>query len=313
MPDSKIEIKVTTDVDQQDVHIDSMSIDAAKSFSIILDSLVRIVENTPGCENAKIKVIDGSAAAVIEAPTDTIQMLYQGFEDTRMHKCENREVVSSYSSFQKLFKANGLGYTADFYIDLERISILNTIKDSRQFRTKSQKTVSDTSIKFFQTQLIEVGGKYPNIHFLGENEEKITASCSQNDAIRAKEFLYTDIKLSVWKTEKEGKRAVYECCDIYRNAQAFEEISSFIESIEEKSDIDLLMDLHKEIKSRLLIGDAISLRRIARIMRIYSHDSTDLNKLKTILLVTKSFKEREEIAQHWQWLNKLYNKSYKKL
>ena len=74
--------------------------------------------------------------------------------------------------------------------------------------------------------------------------------------------------------------------------------------------VEFLMDLHKEIKKHLLANDV---RGVARIMKIYSHRSTNLNILKTILLATKSFKEREEISLFWNNMNELYYKKYNKL
>ena len=79
------------------------------------------------------------------------------------------------------------------------------------------------------------------------------------------------------------------------------------------NDVDGLMALHREIKLRLQRADEVSFRRISRIMQVYSHPDTDINKWKTILLVTKSFKERSEIKSRWNLLNDLYRKAYKKL
>lgn len=77
-----------------------------------------------------------------------------------------------------------------------------------------------------------------------------------------------------------------------------------------------LMLLHIKIKELLekhLAGDEESLLKVAEIMQSYNDVDSDINALKTILLVTRFFRNNKPIKSLFQQLNDLYNEKYNQL
>jgi hypothetical protein len=146
---------------------------------------------------------------------------------------------------------------------------------------------------------------------LNEEGDKIKASCSRIDARRATDYLYNgEIKISLWKIEKQGQKTVYEMCDVYRNKDIFDDLFTFVQLLREKDEIESLMEIHKKIKYLLQNG---AIKTVARIMKLYNHKSTDINVLKTILLITKSFKDSSEFGDLWYALSEKYHTQYNNL
>ena len=69
MADYKLELSIKKDADKSDPSLESMSLGAAKSFVIMLDSLTKLIESTGGSKDVKIEIKSGSVTTRFYATT----------------------------------------------------------------------------------------------------------------------------------------------------------------------------------------------------------------------------------------------------
>lgn len=314
MAENKIELIVKKDKNKNDVHLDAMSLDAAQSFLALFESLTKIVELTPNNGDAKIQITTGSVCAVATG-NQTIASIISDFDLMVNHQSSNSDVIKEWRKMQSLFIANGLEYEVNFYdgATKKKTSVLETIKQARRFSVKTSRKTYDNSVKFLAGKLIEVGGKTPNIHI---DEHRPVTCNEENAAIAAKDYLYKFIRVGVWSKQNEDGDVSYELCDVYNNQQQYQDFKDFFDTLNSASNVERLTLIHRKIKNLLINEDFSQLRKL---LLLWIHPSTDIQTLKIILVITKSFKDddrisayREKILDQFNALNAKYVRASKK-
>lgn len=306
---NKLEFKINTGPNNQKIDISSMSLKDAQTFVIIIEALTKIVENTPENENLKIKIDKGSLVAAVEG--DNVVLINNDYNEVINNNSFNGGLVSGWRSIHKVFYQNGYTFDANFRIQNEIISIYQNLRAATKIRTKSVHSPRiETNISFITASLIAVGGKSPNIHIETEDGNKIILSCNYTAAAKAKAFLYKDIYLSAWVRETEAK-STYELCDSYFDYQIdiFIQLKAFIAEFNQATDeIDSLDKIYNRCKFYLDNMEYANFRKFAR---LFKHETTDVNILKTILIITRSFKEHPELKGTREGLKDLFDKKMK--
>lgn len=303
MAENKLEIKVMQDSTERVVELNSMSPEAAIAFSKIITALAEIVANTPGAEGINIGLIRGSAAAVAGGTTDQINAINNCFEEVVKNQCTINEVVSPWRDIQALFKSNGLYYEASFKIENKSIPIYSKIKENKKFITKTPREKREYELCFYKGELSQAGGNNPNLHIKVDSQERpLIIDCSPASAKKATRFLYENIMISAWK---HGQKGNPKYCDTYANETQFKELELFIEKYNKiESKVDALIFLHDKCVELIKFNEFKTLRKL---MRLFDHDSIDINEVKTILVVTKSFKDFDDIDLTRKSLLQLFN------
>lgn len=303
---NKIELKIKKDSDNVNVHLNEMSINAAKSFLVLLESLTKIIELTPNNSDAKIQIIEGSAC-VVASGEDTVISIKNELLSIINHESQNTEIVKEWRSIQNLIKANGLEYEINYYdgASNSNTSLISDFKNNRAFYAKSNRKTYSYQIKFITGNLIEAGGKKPNIHI----DELSPIECSRDNAIAAKDFLYNNIRVSVWQRIYENGEEKLELCDVYNDNNLFLEFKELVDQINNSNTIEKLTHIHSKIKNLLIEGRFSDLRRF---LLLWCHNSTDAQTLKIILVITKQFKNHELLAPYIQRIKELYTTASKK-
>ena len=285
----KLEFKITKDANGNDIELTNLSVEATNSLILLLQSMKDIISNTPGAENAKIQVVKGSATVMTVATSDVIQNFQKDFQDVLNKRETDPHKVAPWRDLQNLFKANGLSYEANFYIKSQKTSVEKQIKKATEFRAKPVKRLSNYSIQFLKGKLMEVGGAKPNIHL----QDLKPIRCTELQAISVNKFLYQDIELLVRKrtTNKEDE---FTFCEFFINDEQKSYFKNLLDLLENKTLDDFIFDLHFEIKKML---DTQQLGVVAKLIRLFDHSSVDVNIIKTILVITKSFAEEEQIKE----------------
>jgi hypothetical protein len=193
------------------------------------------------------------------------------------------------------------------------VSILKDLTSSKKLRTKrKEKPPVMTNIEFMTGKLIAVGGKRPNIHVeVGKNEKALIIECNELKANKAKAFLYNKIWLSVWVTKK-GEEKEYVMCDSYWEKQSdiFNDFSRFIAAVENSGDeIESLKMIHYRCQGYQITQEYGIYQKF---LRLFNTENTDLNVLKTILVVSRPFKDTEQLGPIIQELDTLFQKKLSK-
>ena len=289
MSEEKLEFKITKDANGKDIELTNLSVEATESLILLLQSMKDIISNTPGAENAKIQVVKGSATVMTVAASDVIQNFQKDFQNVLNKKETDPHKVAPWRDLQNLFKANGLIYEANFYTKAKKISVEKEIKRAKEFRAKPVKKQSTYSLQFVKGKLMEVGGANPNIHL----QDLRPVKCSEPQAIMVNKFLYQEIELLVRRKETLDNEE-YTFCEFFINDEQKIYFKNLLHLLETKSLDDFLFDLHFEIKKLL---DAQQFGVVAKLIRLFDHSSIDVNIIKTILVITKSFAEQGELKE----------------
>ena len=308
MNQSRLEIKITKDVNERDVNLRAMSLQAAQSFLILFESVTKIVELTPDNKEIKIQITSGSA--VVAAEGNTIAKAHKEFEKVLNNQSSNKELVEQWRRIQSVFIANGLHYEANFYNDGLRTSFYDELRNRQKLRArpKVQKKF-ETELAFLTGKLIAVGGKNPNIHVEVDGKALPPIACTESNATKAKAYLYQTIRFSAWIKQSGNKRG-YTLCDSYATPEIYDELRLIIEDLFSQDQISALKKLHYQCRNYL---DHQDYGRLRKFLRLFAHESTDINLLKTALVVTQSLREHERLQYTIETLKNIFNKSLRGL
>lgn len=311
MPVDRLEFKITHDLQKRDVHLEDMSLEIAKVFVVIIQSITGIVELTSKNKNLKISVRKGSAVICVEGPE--IKTVETKFRQVIERRSTNKQLVEQWRRIQNVLNEDGAEYEANFYRKGKKVSIIKDLKSSKKLRTRrKEKPAVKTNIEFLTGKLLAVGGKKPNIHVeVAKQEKALIIECTELKANKAKAFLYKKIWLSVWVTKK-GEDKDYVMCDSYWETQEalFNNFSQFIKGMENAEDeIESLKKLHYKCQDFLKVQDYGNYRKF---LRLFNTENTDLNVLKTLLIVSRPFKESETLGPLLKELENLFQKKLEK-
>ncbi|MEO6612412.1 MAG: hypothetical protein ABIT05_06725 [Chitinophagaceae bacterium] len=311
MSDDRLEFKITHDLQKKDVYLEDMSLEIAKVFVVIIQSITGIVELTSKNKNLKISVRKGSAVICVEG--SEIKTVETKFRQVIERRSTNKQLVEQWRRIQNVLNEDGAEYEANFYRKGKKISIIEDLKSSKKLRTRrKEKPPVKTNIEFLTGRLMAVGGKKPNIHVeVAKQEKALVIECTELKANKAKAFLYKKIWLSVWVTQK-GEEKEYVMCDSYWETQQnlFNRFSQFIKDMENSEDeIESLKILHYRCQEYLKNQDYGTYRKF---LRLFNTESSDLNVLKTLLIVSRPFNESEILGLLLKELELLFEKKLAK-
>lgn len=308
MNNRKLELKITTDSNGREIDLTNLSVIAAKSLNLMLDSLIKIIEATPHGNDLRIKVVKGSATLLAEGSETIITRMENDFREVAEYTSVKNDIVSNWRNIQTLISRNGLNYEVNFYNSSNvKQPFLDKLKNTKAFRVKVERKPKDFELTFVHGKLIENGGVSPNLHLKENGQDKIIA-CSHEVAKKLNQHLYGDLYVSAWKKRNDSK-AKLEYCDSYLSADDFFQYKNFIAANNDLQESDEYVAIHEKIKGYVAAND---FGRLKKLLRLYNHKSSDFGSLKTILLVTKTFKEKEDIKDLRLSIKKILDSKLKK-
>jgi hypothetical protein len=305
MSQNRLEIKITTDVDDQHVNIKAMSLKAAQSFLLLFESITKIVELTPGNKDTTIQITPGSV--VVAAEGESIIKAKKEFDKIVENRSTNKELVEQWRRIQGVFSANGLQYEANFYTGGHKTTFFKILKDRQKLRTKAVVKKFSTELEFITGKLIAVGGKHPNIHVEVNGKILPPVSCTEGSATKAKAYLYQPIRFSAW-AKKGGNLKKYTLCDSYANESIYNELDAMVRELFELEEVEALKQVHYYCRSFLDRQDYGNFRKF---MRLFIHESTDINILKMILVATQSVGQNEKLKPMIDDLKLIFDKQFR--
>jgi hypothetical protein len=308
MSQTRLEIRIVKDANEKNIDLKAMSLQAAHSFLLLFESITKIAELTP--ENKEIKIQVTSGSAVIAAQGEGVSKAKEEFDRILENKSTNKELVEQWRRIQTVFVTNRLTYEASFFVKGEKVPFYDVLRTRKALRARSiasKKLI--TEIEFLSGKLIAVGGKNPNIHVEVNGKALPPISCTEVNASKAKAYLYQTILFSVWTKESAGTRR-YTLCDSYANKEIYDELRTIVSELHSTEHVEALKKLHYQCKDYLDNGDYGRLRKF---LRLFAHESTDINILKMILIVTQSIKQHEKLKLTIETIQTLFDKGFKML
>ena len=309
MSKNTLELKIVADSNDKKTELSALSLAEAKAFIVLIEAVTKIVELSPDNENIKIEIKEGSACVVAEG--EGIAYVDNLLNDILNNKSSDN-LVTPLRDLQNLFHNNSIKYEGKISIGGNSRPIYSMLKQAKKIKkAPTHRPPLETNVEFYTGTLIAVGGKIPNIH-IENGGQRLLVSCTQNNANKAKHFLYKQIHISAWVRDF-GSEKRYELCDSYFETQMdlFISFKEFIFSfMNAENEIESLKKIH--IKSREFL-DGRDYGNFKKFLRLFNHESTDINTLKTILIITQSFKEHPILGTLRNSIRLIFEKKMKTL
>lgn len=302
MSNGKLKLTIKENSKGHRVHLNDMTLQESKALIELLEGLTSIIEQSSDGEDVKLQVVDGSIELVADTTDKIISEIEAGFREVTNNRSANKELVEGWRRIQDLVKANGLHYEATFHHGNKSVSILETLQKAKRFKTKSTRKKAEYELLFIDGRLIENGGSVPNLHIVDKAGKKYTVDCTEPQARKVNSLLYQPIKLTVWS--KLTSIANYTFCDFYLEKYIFDDFRDFVKSNQDDYD-DFLNKLHYKIKSYL---DDPDLKTLNQFLKLFNHTSVETSTLKTILIITKAFRDNQAIKPIRQEIKELLEK-----
>ena len=313
MADYKLELSIKKDSDKSDPSLSGMSLGAAKSFVVILDALTKLIDSTGDNKDVKIEIKSGSVTTVAHFEEQGYDLMDRAYEDVLERKSTNVISVDALRSLQRLVHTNGLDYNFSFHKDGVSKSITEELKSAKPFRAFAKRKKGEIEVIFLSGELTGVGGMAAvNLHIseiIRNKKRKRTIDCTRPEAIKANQYLYRNIDISVFAKKIDGKYR-YTLCDLYDSLEVRDDFKSFLSTFHNKEEVDSLVYLQEKIKDLVETGDFVLLRKF---MKLFNHNDQDINVLKSILVATKYWKGHERIKSIREELKANIDKKYAKL
>lgn len=299
-----IEIKLKKDSTGRDISLGSMSLDASKSIREILDALIAIVEFEEDL-NLKIGLEEGSAVQKIIGSDNNMQVVYNKIKDAadgspqRLNKYVN--------SLNIIYK--NLESIEDYDISYKSNRGVESIKPlfTQKFRSKRNSDVTENNfnLEFFSGKLELNGGKKPNFHLFANNTT-YTIQCSEKQAKDVGAFLYENIKISAHAKAKKDSME-YNFCDIYVGTSEgyFNEFKDFYTELKDKYGTQKFHFVSNKLEQ---FYNQKNYSGAKKFIRLFLNEFSHVTYLRTILVISKAFKNDEYLGDILSDVEKLLSK-----
>ena len=298
MARDKIEIRLTSEGGNR-VDLREMSIEALESFITVTSSLKNIAESQTRDITFTIK--NGSAYASVNAGITDIDNIILMMDQAIEGESEDELVTENMRSIQSQLKKSGLNYQLYYSGNNQKDKIVNASKITKK-RIKIDYHYQLEVIEGFFNSL---GGNQPNYHFdYGDGDKKIV-DCSREDVQELKDYLYKDISCLVLKkyNDEYKEKTVYTHYSLLLGEQV-NLFKWFLDSLNNSSNLfdrlELIYDFVEKSKDK--ISD------LEIVLKSCDYLFSDINELKTLLILTRGFSVNKNIQQHRERLNVILGK-----
>jgi hypothetical protein len=309
---NKLEIAIEKDSDRNKAELHAMNLEVVAAFSILIQSLTKIVQSSPNKSSLKVRVSNGTVTAAIEGvglteiKNDYLQVINNTTSD--------KTIVQPWRDLQKLIKKNGVTYSSELVVDGQKIVFHQVLKDRPLLKIKKRvKPALKTKIRFFTGKLLQLGGtKTDNIHIEIDDQNTVIIECTEEQVIKANQFLKKTALISAWMLPGIDKSSYKFCSSYYHNdLHLFERFASFITDFENAdNEIASLDKLHLECRYYL---DGKDYRSFKLFLQLFNDHSISITILHSILMLTVPFYNHVDLKDVLLDLKSIFDKKLRKL
>lgn len=284
MSTDKIEIKLTY-VDDEYVDLSNMSVKALESFLCVTNSLKNISESVSDQFTFTIK--SGSAYASVNGSQNNIKDIYFKIDEALKGESTDEIVTSNLRNIQKEIQN-----TVFKYQFLYGNEILDTrIRTAKKIAKKRTKQLFENKLEIVSGFFNQIGGNDPNYHFDYGNGNRLTIDCTIVETEELKEYLYKTISsLVIKKTfEDEQIKPMFEHKSIIEDELVYPFKEFLINYYQTQDLIERLESIYDFIDNSDKKEKYIEL-----FLKAFKSTIFSVSDIKTILVISKSFQERNE-------------------
>lgn len=291
---------IKRDSNGQDIKFDAIPVDAVNSLREILESMTTLAEQTANGEKFTIKLEQGSLMVKGNLTSSHINRIKSNIDAVLENTCENDKIVNSCKKLQKLVKANGLVYDFNVMSNYNSFDLSSTLKEIKNLKPVTKRITSVTRTRFIVGELINAGGVEPNLNVKvvdGDKHVTMVVYCTEEQAKKAVKFLYSKIYFSCWSeydfSQQKFSDNKGDFCDLYTEDN-YNEYEGLFSTFFNKNEIEGQEYLHKQIRN-MLLHEKWGL--VAKSLRLFNHEQISPAIMRTLLVITKSFKDHNDIKE----------------
>ncbi len=284
MSTDKIEIKLTY-VDDEYVDLSNMSVKALESFLSVTNALKNISESISDQLTFTIK--KGSAYASVNGYKGDIGNIYSKIDEALKGESTDEIVTSNLRNIQKEIQNSVFKY--QFVYGNE---ILDTrIRTAKKIAKKRTKQLFENKIEIISGYFNQIGGNDPNYHFDYGSGNRLTIDCTINETEELKEYLYKTISSLVVKKsfEDQQTKPIFEHKAIIEDSLVYP-FKEFLRSYYKTQDLIKRLEIIYEF----IDNSEIKEKYIELLLKAFKSNVFNVSEIKTILVISKSFQEKNE-------------------
>lgn len=303
----RIEIRLT-EINEEPVGLNAMTVDALESFMEVVSSLKSIVENIVDKEALTFSIKEGSALCSVEAAPAHLQAIYREINTAIEGESSNKEVADGLRRIQNQIKRNNVEYEFQYHQSSSVIDMHGKLVQASRIAVKRRRGDYTIKLKANSGVIKQIGGEKPNYHLYCVNGEKRTIECTREDAIQVNKFLYQEVNpLVLCKefTRSEKKDEFIHLTMIDNDlASAFREfVATYNHSDDLISRLGKIHDFIDEQFENTHLGHRI----LKTLILGFNDELFHLSEIKTVLVISKPFKEHDLIRDPRAALLETYN------
>jgi hypothetical protein len=296
--ENELKIRIVNDSKGNKLNLENITIEAAESLKIFLDSLAGLANTYGNSSEFKISLKDGSVESTLVFPTTNNQV---ASDINAVFSGQSRDMkkIRLLKQIQDKVKQNGLSYDILWKVNDIEENITQIFKGTNfTYKRDRQKGYDETV--FLKGRLIKIGGE-PNSHlYVDANGTELRVQCSVEQAVNIKIPLYHPIFISAVKTNYDKYKPSYRLIDSYVDNDEISEIQQMLYSISQTKSLDRFDFVHEKIYELI---QADRLETLKHIIIIFNTIHTERGILRTLLMSIKPIMKNEAFSQ----LKPLYN------
>jgi len=307
---NRIEIRLFEE-DNSLVSLKSMTPEALESFLHVMHSLKEMAKTLVESEELTFAIEEGSAQGAVISTPSNLSIIYKGIDSAIKGQNSDKEFTSRLRSIQNQFKKEKFKYSFHYLKNNDKIGIHERIINSSRISVQRRPNVPYSyKLKILSGFFNQIGGKDPNYHFDYGDGERLTINCSMEEAKIINSHLYSTVNsLLLTKIyDDPNKKDEYEHKAIL-SQEIFQPLKSFILKYNREENLVNKLTVLHEFADDIIPGKNKSYLEIFNLLlSAFTNENFHLSELKTLLVITKPFKENEQIKPNRVKLLETYNK-----
>jgi hypothetical protein len=295
------------EVNGEPVSLKSMSSDALESFMSVMSSLKAIAIAITDKDDLSFSITEGSAQGVLEAPSTSMDLIYEELDIAMKGESYNKEVTSNLKNIQDQIKRQNFNYGFLYRRTSQpTIDIYSTLFNSNKISLKRRRNQFGHKLQIKSGFLNQIGGNTPNYHFNSGERETITISCTIEEAKSINKYLYVNVQSLLLCKEwyEEDKKDEYVHKAIIEDELA-NKMKTYLNSYNKEIELVRKLTLTHDFIDDMF-NDKIGYEILHYLLIAFNDKNFHLSELKTLLVISKPFKDLEKISEARVALQKTY-------
>lgn len=293
----RIEISLFT-VDEVQVSLQRLTPAALDSFITVMNSLKAIAKAVDPTENITFSITEGSVKGCLLADNQLLEEIYSELEIALQGESHDEKITENLRTIQKELKNNSFTYSFLYQRGGSPIEFHTRLKSASTIRLKPRRDLPEFRLQIKQGVLNQIGGQNPNYHIDYGNGDKITISCTQEQTLNSLiHEIYGSISALVIRKKwpnSERKPEYFHKIILPENVAGA--LIQFLNEYYLKVNlVDKLTFLHSFLDDIIRQDKENGLILLRHLLIGFNDNNLHLSELKTLLVISKPFKQNDII------------------